>query len=105
VTLFATRGEQTFTMALIEFGVTQCPLCSQVISKGDQIVSTSHFIEDEADPLWAYSDAALHRVCFLNWPQRGTFISRFNEVSRTIMSSDGKWQEMDSDGSISVRGP
>ena len=47
-------------MALIIYGASECPLCDAIIGEGGDIVATQHFIGDESDPLWAYSDAAMH---------------------------------------------
>src|SRR5713226_7527119 len=67
-------------MALISFGETPCALCQKVIDKDDDLVATSHFITDPADPLCRFSDAGMHRRCFRAWDQREAFIRRFNET-------------------------
>jgi len=89
-------------MALIESGVTACPLCSQVISEPDEIVTTWHFIDDENDPLWRFSDSAIHRSCFLAWAQREEFVTRFNTFFEKTVFNDGTYRRMKLDGSISV---
>ena len=38
-----------------------------VIGKDDEVVGTTHFIADQTDPLWQYSDAAFHKKCFDAW--------------------------------------
>lgn len=87
-------------MAIVEPGKTICPLCDQPIKTDDTIVSTSHFIEDQNDPFWRFSDAAIHKLCFLYWDQRETFVARFNSIKFTY--GDGKYHHMNADGSISI---
>jgi len=67
-------------MALVILGFSQCALCEQVLQVGDDLVATSHFL-DEADPLWRYSDAAFHRACFLAWDAREAFIEKYNRAA------------------------
>jgi hypothetical protein len=87
-------------MALLLRGKTRCPLCGATIGSGDKVVATSHFIADAADPLWPYSDAAMHEPCFLNWDQRGLFVRRFNQAVGSTTFGDGTHHHMNSDGSI-----
>jgi hypothetical protein len=87
-------------MALLIPGSTRCPLCEAVIGAGDDIVATSHFIGDPSDPLWKFSDAAMHRPCFLRWPDREPFIARYHETLGAITSGDGTYLDMQPDGTI-----
>jgi hypothetical protein len=64
-------------MALLLPGKTTCPLCGEVIGPDDSVVGTTHFIADESDPLWRYSDAAFHRNCFERWEHRAEFETRY----------------------------
>ena len=63
-------------MALVEFGVTVCPLCDQPINSPEECVAFPHFIEDTQDSLWPYSDAAFHKRCFDSWLARDEFLER-----------------------------
>lgn len=62
---------------------------------------TSPFIKDNAHPLWRYSDAAMHKTCFLAWSERRFFISTFNEFfdrhfrGMRYMLEDGSIEERD----------
>jgi hypothetical protein len=79
-------------MALVIGGKTSCPLCDLIIGQDDQIVGTTHFIVDTADPLWRFSDAAMHKRCFLEWDQRKAFVAKFNQFagrSGRRMTEDG----------------
>jgi len=66
-------------MALIEYGMTLCSLCGQPINSWEEWIAFPHFIEDEEDPLWPYSDAVFHRSCFESWPHREEFLARFKD--------------------------
>jgi hypothetical protein len=87
-------------MALILHGASECPICGEVIGHNDDIVATPHFIADSDDPLWEFSDAAMHKRCFLGWELRGTFVSRFNTESGSITWGNGTRHQMQPDGSI-----
>jgi hypothetical protein len=41
-------------MAIIVRGLTKYPLCAKIIADEQSIVSTSHFIESPAHPLWPF---------------------------------------------------
>jgi hypothetical protein len=56
-------------LALVLIGKSRCALCDLVI-ENDQFIATSHFIADTTDPLWRFSDAAMHQSCFLAWKGR-----------------------------------
>lgn len=68
---------------------TECSLCGNVIMDDDEIVAMSHFIADKNDPLWLFSDSAMHRPCFLTWDQRETFVGRFNQLVGGITLLEG----------------
>ena len=87
-------------MALIFTGKTKCALCSEVVAASDDIVATSHFIRDQNDSLWKYSDAAFHRRCFVAWERREEFIKRFNDTVRPFVFGNGKRHFMQDDGRI-----
>lgn len=80
--LVQTKLENIF-MAILLYGLSRCPICDGVINEGDRLVSTSHFIGDWLDPLSKYSDAAMHKSCFLNWDMRERFVARYNEVIKS----------------------
>ena len=86
-------------MAMVLRGKTKCPRCDLVIGQDDQIVGTSHFIADAADPLWRFSDAAMHKRCFLGWDQRGAFVEKFNQTVSGITRGDA-YHHMNDDGTI-----
>jgi hypothetical protein len=87
-------------MALIFRGSTPCSICGNVIANSDNIVATSHFIGDENDPLWRFSDSAMHRTCFLAWDLRQSFVATFNEIVGPMTSGNGTYHEMQADGRI-----
>jgi hypothetical protein len=86
-------------MALIVTG-TKCALCDALLDGGGDLVATSAFIGDRHDPLWRFSDAAMHRPCFLAWNLRDTFVRRFNETVGGIVFGNGTHHHMREDGTI-----
>jgi hypothetical protein len=68
-------------MALLLRGLTECPLCGEVIQKEDDVVMFSPGVYDTADPLHIFNDASFHMACFdahplgeaaeLRWGQGG----------------------------------
>jgi hypothetical protein len=89
-------------LAIIFRGKSKCVVCDCVIGKLDEIVATSHFISEQSDPLWRFSDAPFHFECFQQWEMREQFVARFNEVNEAYIWGSGKRHHMLSDGSIEV---
>jgi hypothetical protein len=87
-------------VALIVLGSSWCPLCGRVLHQGDELVATSHFIADPRDPLWCYSDAGMHRSCFLTWEHREAFRVRYNEAVRRFARGTAALRLMSWDGSV-----
>jgi len=79
------RNWQSIQMTLVFTNKTPCVLCGEVILPGDEIVGTSHFIDDKNDPLWKYSDAAFHKTCFTSWEKRAEFVSKFNSTVESFV--------------------
>lgn len=88
-------------MAIVISGKTECPVCNAVIAEPDDLVATSAFIEDASHPLSQYSDAAMHRACFMSWGRRREFIDLFNKFWSSryrgirLMHDDGSIEEKD----------
>jgi len=87
-------------MAVLTDGFTRCKLCGELLMKKDEMVCTTHFIANMADPLWRYSDAAMHKTCFMAWIHRKQFISKYNQHH----CSHGSMMQMTEDGEILVHG-
>jgi hypothetical protein len=87
-------------MALVLLGKSRCAICEKILVDGDRMVSTSHFITDQTDPFWRYSDAPFHYLCFLKWKSRHRFICRFNELAAKTPLSGGNVQYMSWDGEM-----
>lgn len=77
-----------------------CALCGEAVRPDDDAVVTPDFLADDSDPFWRFSDAIMHRPCFVVWDRRKTFIARFNEVARRFVLEDGRYQHMTGDGGI-----
>ena len=89
-------------MAIVLRGKTECSVCGNVIKEGDEIVATSHFIADQNDPLWRFSDSAMHCYCFANWNHRTEFVAKFNLIVGPITFGNGTYHHMEADGTIAV---
>jgi hypothetical protein len=89
-------------MALIFPGKTECSICGVVINDNEDTVATTHFIADPNDPLWRFSDSAIHKSCFLSWKQRQNFVKKYNETIGSIIWGNGTSHHMDDTGHISI---
>jgi hypothetical protein len=88
-------------MAIILIGLTDCSLCKKKLLKDDIIVATSHFISDPNDPLWKYSDSAMHQACFASWDQRDAFRNKFNSCGLPwVMDTAGRLTQKGTTGPI-----
>ena len=75
----------------------KCALCGELLA-GGEIVATTHFIAAPHDPLWRFSDAAMHHECFQQWPHREEFVNKYNSTvgqhvwgneTQSLMHPDG----------------
>src|SRR4030095_3554090 len=89
-------------MALLIRDKTTCSICGAVISGSDEVVMTSHFIRDQDDPLWRFSDSAMHWSCFLAWEHRAEFVTRYNRDFGSVTWGNGTYHHMQEDGTIVV---
>lgn len=75
-------------------GKSTCPLCGQVLGKDDANFGTTHFIADRNDPLWRFSDAAMHGTCFEAWEHRAEFEAKYqrflDECRRSLPPEPGR---------------
>jgi hypothetical protein len=76
-------------MQRVRAGTAICALCHEAISPAEDVVITPDFLADEADPFYRFSDAAMHRACFVVWDQRKGFIAQFNRLARRLVAPDG----------------
>lgn len=84
-------------MALIDDSTT-CPLCGELL--GDRpFVATPAFITSSSDPLYEFSDAAMHYDCFQTWEHREAFVDEFNSYARTMRFGQ-RPERMRPDGTI-----
>jgi hypothetical protein len=91
--------------ARIEAGKAHCELCREAISPGDDALVTPDFLADEADPLWRFANAAMHRACFLVWDRRKEFVARYNRTARGLATPDGCYPRMTGEGVVISTGP
>jgi hypothetical protein len=89
-----------FSMDRIQAGRAYCALCREVIRPSDDAFITPDFLADEADPLWRFADAPIHRPCFLMWDRRKAFVARYNRTARGWVAPDGSHPRMTSEGVV-----
>lgn len=89
-------------MDKIASGRAWCALCREVIRPAEDALVTPDFLADEADPLWRFSDAPMHRACFLVWDRRKAFVACYNRLSRRWVAPDGSRPIMTSEGDVVV---
>lgn len=66
-----------------------CPICSEPLSK--PVFATSHFIADEANPLWRFSDAGMHWECYAHWPERESFARQYFDTVTKYELTNPYW--------------
>jgi hypothetical protein len=87
-------------MERIEAGRAHCALCAEAIRPNEEAFVTPDFLADESDPFWRFSDAPMHRACFLVWDRRKSFVARYNRMAHHWLASDGSHPHMTSEGEI-----
>lgn len=87
-------------MAIVILGLTQCPLCDEILAAGQSTVATSHFIQSPEHPLWRFSDAAMHYDCFQAWPMREAFVAEYNDSMGRVVWGNGCRHRMRTDGIV-----
>jgi hypothetical protein len=81
-------------MALYDPDSSRCPLCGERLYETEDMIATTHFIGNHDDPLYRFSDACIHRSCFLEWEYRNAFVTAYNN------SKMKQWSKMRDDGYI-----
>src|SRR6185369_3503408 len=55
------------------------------------IFATTHFIEDQSDRLYEYSDAGMHWDCYANWKYQRRFASQYFNAVRQWIPKNPYW--------------
>jgi hypothetical protein len=95
--------EATTTLRRVTSGAAICAICREAVHPDDDVVLTPDFLADDTDPLWRFTDAVVHRPCFLVWDRRKIFIERYNRLARQLVADDGSYPFMTSEGDIVQR--
>ena len=64
-------------MALLTWGTSRCSICRELLCSGELIITTTHFLDDESDPLSRFSDTGMHLECFEKWEHAAEFAARY----------------------------
>jgi hypothetical protein len=99
----AWRTVPFLSMKRIESGRAYCALCGEAIRPNEAALVTPDFLADETDPFWRFSDAAMHRACFLVWDRRKSFVARYNRMAQHWLAPDGSHPHMTSEGDVVSR--
>lgn len=87
-------------MDRIRAGRAHCALCGDVIRPAEDAFVTPDFLADDADLLWRFSDAAVHRACFLVWDRRKAFVARYNRLALRLAAPNGSYLHLTSEGEL-----
>lgn len=79
-------------MALV-FPGTTCPICGLDFSGVQGYFATSAFLERD-DPLWRYSDAAMHWACYLEWPYQHEFARKYASAQEALEQRNPYWHTL-----------
>ena len=90
-------------MQRVRAGTATCALCHDALRSDADAIVTPDFLADEADRFFRFSDATMHRACFVVWDQRKAFIAHFNRVAREFTAEDGAYLQMSSEGELVQR--
>lgn len=80
----------------------KCSICGEKLDGDQDTIGTPHFIHDESNHLWRYSDLVMHKVCFMNWEFRQEFRELFNSLMPSLNVNSNLKHYMSEDGSIDV---
>ena len=80
---------------------TKCAICDRPLAK--PIFGTSHFIDDESDPLWRFSDAGMHWDCYANWELQRQFAERYFESATQTEFTNPYWPMLFKNANIALR--
>lgn len=92
-------------MKTIGGGSAICALCREALRPDDDAVVTPDFLADDTDPFYPYSDAVMHRACFIVWDRRKAFVAHFNRIADRFKAEDGSRLRMTGDGTVVHRPP
>ncbi len=87
-------------MAIVLPG-TLCPLCDQPFDREVGYFATSAFL-DQPQPLWRYSDAAMHWPCYLEWEHQAEFARLYLAAQQTNAEVNPFWHSVFSSDDVFV---
>ena len=71
-------------MAIVIGGKTKCVICGKVLEKGQELVCFSPFVWNRLDPLYKFSDAAVHETCFRDDALAEEALRRYEDLNSHI---------------------
>ena len=83
LTLVVSQIGYTFVVTII-FNKSKCGICGNVIKKEKDIVGFPHYVGDENDPLFYFSDGGFHEACFLSHPLKDRVLAAKKKYDEEI---------------------
>jgi len=66
-----------------------CAICGLPLT--DPVFATTHFIHNQADRLYPFSDAGMHWECYANWKYQRRFAKQYFEAAAQWKSKNPHW--------------
>lgn len=67
----------------------ECAICNRPLT--DPVFATTHFIMDQSDRLYGYSDAGMHWNCYANWKYQRRFAKQYFEAACQWKARNPYW--------------
>ncbi|SDG57903.1 hypothetical protein [Chitinophaga filiformis] len=70
-------------MAIVLEGLSQCPLCGQVLDRSNEFIMTPPLTSNTKDALFIFSDAGIHVTCLNGHPQKESLLYQMQQSDET----------------------
>jgi len=83
-------------MAIVFEGLSQCPLCEQVLDNSSEFIMTPPLTSNTKDALFIFSDAGIHVTCLNGHPQKESLLYQMQQsdeardAANAVCIVDGK---------------
>jgi hypothetical protein len=70
-------------MVLLIYGML-CELCGKPQERGQKLIGFQHFVPNELDPIFFFSDDSFHKECFDQHPLAEKVVARYKEFKERL---------------------
>lgn len=70
-------------MAIVFEGLSQCPVCGQVLDSNNEFIMTPPLTSNAKDALFVFSDAGIHVTCLNGHPQKERLLYQMQQSDKT----------------------